>query len=419
MSDYDTAQKRIVVLLVDDQSLIGEAVRKMVGTEKDMEFHFCQDPRQAINIANRICPTVILQDLIMPEIDGLTLVRYFRANKATRDVPLIVLSSKEEAHVKAKAFAMGANDYLVKLPDTLEVIARIRYHSNGYINLLKRDEAEKELIKAKDAAERARLELEELNNQLSESISHAESANRAKSTFLANMSHELRTPLNAIIGYSEMLIEEAEELEPQEFVPDLQKIHTAAHHLLALISDILDLSKIEAGRMELCIEEFDILTLIEDVTSTILPLAEKKSNSLLVHCGADLGMMRSDQRKVRQSLYNLLSNACKFTENGTIALSINRSEETDGSAWLNFRVSDTGIGMTPEQAAKLFHAFTQADASTTRKYGGTGLGLAITKRFCHMMGGDVSIESQPGQGTVFTIRLPRAAAGQTESDRDK
>jgi PAS domain S-box-containing protein len=233
----------------------------------------------------------------------------------------------------------------------------------------------------------------------------AEEATRVKSDFLAKMSHELRTPLNAIIGYSEMLQEEAEDLGQENFVTDLQKIHGAGRHLLGLINDILDLSKIEAGKMGLYLENFDIAPMIQDVVATISPLVEKNANTLEVHCADDLGAMRADLTKVRQGLFNLLSNACKFAERGIITLGANR-EMVDGAAWIKFRVSDTGIGMTAEQMGNLFEAFSQAEASTTRKYGGTGLGLAISKIFCQMMGGDVTVESALGQGSTFTILLP-------------
>ena len=233
----------------------------------------------------------------------------------------------------------------------------------------------------------------------------AEDADRAKSQFLANMSHELRTPLNAIIGYSEMLQEEAEDLGQEEFTPDLQKINTAGKHLLTLLNDILDLSKIEAGKMDLYIETFDLAAMLRDVETTIQLLVEKNANTLVVHRSDHLGDMRADLTKVRQNLFNLLSNACKFTQQGTISLDVTR-EVMDGLEWVRFRVSDTGIGMTPEQMAKLFQPFTQADASTTRQYGGTGLGLAITKRFCQMMGGDIALESELGKGSTFCITLP-------------
>jgi signal transduction histidine kinase/DNA-binding response OmpR family regulator/HAMP domain-containing protein len=234
----------------------------------------------------------------------------------------------------------------------------------------------------------------------------AEAASRAKSTFLANMSHELRTPLNAIIGYSEMLAEDFEDEEGLEgFVPDLQKIRAAGRHLLALINDVLDLSKIEAGKMELYLETFEVSRLIEDVVSTVQPLVEQNANTLVVHRADDLGTMHADLTKVRQGLFNLLSNAAKFTEGGTITLDVAR-ETVGGADWVAFSVSDTGIGMTPEQMEKLFQTFSQAEASTARKYGGTGLGLAVTRHFCQMMGGDISVESEHGVGSTFTIRLP-------------
>jgi PAS domain S-box-containing protein len=237
----------------------------------------------------------------------------------------------------------------------------------------------------------------------------AEAASRAKSAFLANMSHELRTPLNAIIGYSELLEETAADNGHDDYRSDLQKVQSAGKHLLVLINDVLDLSKIEAGRMEVALDEFDVAPAIEDLAGTILPLAEKNHNvlHLCVHDG--VGTMRSDLMKVRQVLFNLLSNACKFTDHGTITLDARR-HALDGRDWIAFRVSDSGIGIAAEQAQRLFQDFTQADASTTRRYGGTGLGLAISRRFCQMLGGSIDLASTPGQGTTFTVRLPADAA---------
>ncbi|MEG4810800.1 response regulator [Microcoleus sp. F8-D3] len=258
---------------------------------------------------------------------------------------------------------------------------------------------------------------------LQSALEAAESANRAKSTFLANMSHELRTPLNAIIGYSEMLQEEAEELGEEAFVPDLEKICSAGKHLLSMIDDILDISKIEAGRMDLYLETFDIHTLIESAVATARPLVEKNGNTLEVYCPDNLDTMHADMTKVRQVLLNLLSNAAKFTQNGRIAIGVerikneplrmkNQAESSQilisNSEFLSFRVADTGIGMTKEQLQRVFQPFTQADASTTRKYGGTGLGLAISQRFCHMMGGSIEASSTSGEGSTFTVLLPSA-----------
>ncbi len=231
-------------------------------------------------------------------------------------------------------------------------------------------------------------------------------ASQHKSQFLANMSHELRTPLNAIIGVTEMLLEDAHDLEREDEVEPLDRVLRAARHLLALINDILDLSKIEAGRMELHLESFPLAPLIEDVVKTIEPLAAKNGNRVVVDCDGEIGTIHADQTRFRQALLNLMSNATKFTDNGTVTIAA-RPERIDGRDAIAIAVTDTGIGMTAEQMGRLFQEFSQADASTTRKYGGTGLGLAISRHFCRMMGGDIAVASKPGEGSTFTIRLPR------------
>jgi len=259
------------------------------------------------------------------------------------------------------------------------------------------------VLAMEDVTERRRAE-----EEIAKAKETAETANRTKSLFLANMSHELRTPLNAILGYSEMLQEEVVERQlVGEFGADLEKINGAGKHLLTLINDILDLSKIEAGKMELYLESFDLTAMIDDVASTIRPMVEKTANTLHIRRAPDLGAMHADQIKVRQALFNLLSNAVKFTHQGNITLEAGR-QRMDGIEWIVFRVTDTGIGLSPEQIVKLFQDFTQADASTTRKFGGTGLGLVLTRRFCQMMGGDVTVRSVSGEGSVFTIKLPAA-----------
>ena len=249
------------------------------------------------------------------------------------------------------------------------------------------------------AIENVRLfdEIQDKSRQLAEASQH-------KSQFLANMSHELRTPLNAIIGVTEMLREDAEAAK-QDTEP-LDRVLGAGRHLLALINDILDLSKIEAGRMELQLEPFALAPLIANVVKTIEPLAVKNGNQVAVQCDGEIGTMHADQMRLRQALLNLMSNANKFTEKGTITIAARQGQE-NGHDWIVLAVADTGIGMTAEQMARLFQEFSQADASTTRKYGGTGLGLAISKRFCQMMGGDITVESEPGRGSTFSIRLPR------------
>ncbi|MBI3416254.1 MAG: hypothetical protein HY043_13250 [Verrucomicrobia bacterium] len=283
-----------------------------------------------------------------------------------------------------------------------------------------------QLESAHKSAEEAKLAAEEAK-------AIADSANAAKSQFLANMSHELRTPLNAIIGYSEMVQEELEDMGDKVLIPDVQKIHSAAKHQLGLINDILDLSKVEAGKMTLHVEEFDVAKLVREVEAMVQPLITKNANKLEVNCASDLGTMKADQTKVRQVLFNLISNAAKFTEKGTIRLSVGQAsrlshlpdgaskasgasagpestnevrDRRDACPTLEFIISDTGIGMTPEQLGKLFQAFTQADSSTSKKYGGTGLGLALSRKFCQMMGGELTVASQFGEGSTFTVTLP-------------
>jgi signal transduction histidine kinase/DNA-binding response OmpR family regulator len=299
--------------------------------------------------------------------------------------------------LKTGVDAIGKGNLGYRIPVwTRDELGRLAHTFNDMAGRL--DSAHAELTKAND-------ELHQRQRELQKHMEAAESANKAKSQFLANMSHELRTPMNAIIGYSEMLTEEAEDLGQDTFIPDLQKINIAGKHLLLLINDILDLSKIEAGKMDLYLETFNIGTLIQEICMTFQSMLSKNSNELVSDVPPDLGVMHADATKVRQILYNLLSNACKFTKAGSI-LVLARRTNARGREYVEFQVKDTGIGMTPEQTAKIFDAFTQADSSTTRKYGGTGLGLAITRRFCEMMGGDIGVASSPGEGTIFTVHIP-------------
>jgi PAS domain S-box-containing protein len=283
--------------------------------------------------------------------------------------------------------------------------------SEQYVNIYiqditQRKQAEEELLKHQEHLEAM---VRERTEDLAIARDEALSANRAKSFFLANMSHELRTPLNAIIGYSEMLIEDAEADSQKTSVGDLQQIHKAGKHLLKLISDILDLSKIEAGHLKLNMERIDIAELVDEIRSTVLPLMQANENEFIVDC-PPLGEMDADSTRLRQILLNLLSNAAKFTRDGQVLLVVNQLTEDGG--WIQFIVKDSGIGLSEEQMASIFEPFTQADESIPSRFGGTGLGLAIARQFCRLMGGDITVSSQPGKGSSFTVCLPTNSSSQ-------
>jgi PAS domain S-box-containing protein len=301
--------------------------------------------------------------------------------------------SKELAGI-INGISSERKEFHFKRPDGAEayvIVSRVGLDYRGeraiiasFVDIHDRVQAELELRQAKEAAE---------------------SASRVKSSFLANMSHELRTPLNAIIGYSEILLEDATDRGDKASVGDLEKIQGAGKHLLGLINDILDLSKIEAGRMDVYLEHVFLKRLIDEVKTIVEPMMKKNGNRLAIDCPQDIGSLQTDLTKLKQSIINLLSNAAKFTKDGTVTLRL-AHETRDGVPWIKFEVADSGIGMTDEQMGRLFQAFTQADSSTTRNFGGTGLGLTITRHFCAMLGGSIVVKSKPGQGSTFTILLP-------------
>jgi len=411
----------VMVLLVDDQAMVSEAIRRALANEPDIDFHYCADAREAMSTATHIKPTVILQDLIMPGIDGLTLVSQFRANPATREIPIIVLSTNENPQIKGQAFAMGANDYLVKLPDRIELIARLRYHSRAYLNQLQRDAAYHALRESQQQLMENNTELTGLNQRLEE-------ATLAKSEFLANMSHEIRTPMNGVIGMVSLLLDTELTDEQREYV---EATRSSADALLTIINDILDFSKIEAGKLELEHHPFELHTCIEEALDLLAPsAAEKKLDLAYTVDDAIPKILVSDVTRLRQILVNLIGNAVKFTIQGEVVVEVTAAahghraiepgheHDTDlihhPEQWLlHFAVRDTGIGIPLERQHRLFKSFQQVDASTTRHYGGTGLGLAICKRLVELLGGRIWVESDTAKGATFHFTIATKAAAAT------
>jgi signal transduction histidine kinase/DNA-binding response OmpR family regulator len=387
-----------------------------------------------------VLTTIVTHAVQLSKTEGGTIYEFDEAEqvfvpRANYGISDELIEALHESHIRAGDTAVGeaaATRAAVQIPELrgqagyrlFDVLDRAGFRALLAVPLLREDRVIGALVvRRKTAGEFSRDTVELLqtfatqsalaiqNARLFEEIQEQgralQLASQHKSQFLANMSHELRTPMNAIIGVSEMLLEDARELGQADLVEPLERILRAGKHLLTLINDILDLSKIEAGKMDLHLEAFPIVSLVEDVAATIRPLAEKNGNRLTVECPLDIGTMRADPTRVRQALLNLTSNAAKFTQHGVISIVAARGRRDDVD-WITVTVADTGIGMTPEQVGKLFQDFTQADASTTRRYGGTGLGLAISRRFCRLMGGDITVTSVSGRGSTFTMSLPAA-----------
>jgi signal transduction histidine kinase len=366
------------ILVVDDEVdfelLINQQFRRQIRAGQ-YTFSFARNGEQALSVLKTDAGfDLMLLDINMPVMDGLTLLARLRELQAP--VRAIIVSAYSDMRNIRTAMNRGAFDFVTKPIDMADLEATMRKTLDEIGKL-------REIERRRLAAERAR-----------SNLSH----------FLASMSHELRTPLNVIIGLTEMMLSNAARFGTEKAQEPLQRVHRAGNHLLGLINEVLDLSKIEAGKLELNPQTVQLVPLINDVIGTAGQLAEQNKNRLVVDAQEDLGVLTMDPMRLRQILLNLLSNACKFTKAGEVKLAARKV--SNGSSFVEFAVSDNGIGMTPKQQAKLFEEFTQADATTAQRFGGTGLGLAITRKLARMMGGDVTVRSEPGKGSVFTVRLP-------------
>jgi signal transduction histidine kinase len=374
------------ILVADDEpdleTLIQQKFRHQIRAGA-VSFVFVRDGIEALSVleANQDVDLVVT-DINMPRMDGLTLLEKLQQIEGNLST-IIVSAYGDMANIRT-AMNRGAFDFLTKPIDFLDFESTIA-KTIRHVEVLR---------------EARRREAE--NQQL-------EAASHNKSQFLADMSHELRTPLNAIIGLTEMMVSNAARFGTEKALEPLRRVNAAGTHLLSLINEVLDLSKIEAGKLELNPEPVNLARVIDEVIGTAGQLAEKNQNRLIVEAQDNLGAFTADPLRLKQILLNLLSNACKFTKEGDVALRVRKV--ADGRDWVELAVADTGIGLTAEQQAKLFQEFTQADSLTARRYGGTGLGLALSRKLARMMGGDVTVASEPGKGSVFTVRLPVGVAG--------
>jgi two-component system, sensor histidine kinase len=430
------ANPRVVLLLVDGQESIAEAVRQAVADEPDFDFHFCPEAGEAIAIAEKIRPTVIVQELVFSEVDGLELMRNFRLSHVTKTTPIIALSVDDAPETKSEAFAAGASDYLVKLPDRIELLARIRYHSAAHTTQLERDEAIRALRESQQQLMASNTSLLSLNQRL-------EDATKAKSEFLAMMSHEVRTPLNGVLGFSDLLLSSHLSPEQRSYA---ETISTSGRTLLIVLNDILDFSKIEAGKLELESEVFDLRRCFRSMCELFEPRARALETEISYRVDPDLpARVVGDEIRLQQVLGNLISNAVKFTTGGRIMVTAQPGtpqelDERRGPAGdpsldktgllIRVTVRDTGSGVSQDKQDLLFRTFSQLSVSQARTHGGTGLGLAISRKLTQLMGGEIWFEQPDGPGSEFSfivrlVEVPpdgapgsRATIETAESDPD-
>ncbi len=402
------------ILVVDDIA----ANRNLLGATlepKGYEVLLAPNGAAALKVAARSRPNLILMDVNMPEMDGYEACRQLKGMPGLAEIPVIFITANDDPESLVKGFQAGGVDYITKPFKEQEVLMRVETHVK--IHTLTRA---LETSNAELAAKNSELQLEVQRRKQAED--KANDANEAKSRFLSFISHEMRSPLNAIIGFSEELVDALASDALAQSREDATRVRSAGGHLLGLINNLLDLSKIEAGKMPLTIEEFALVPLVTELSKDMEPLVRRNGNRLSVQANGEIGTVRADSTKLKQVLMNLISNAGKFTKNGTIRLEIEKTSNIERSTsnvegadeCFTIRVSDSGIGMTGDQMQRLFQPYQQATDSTARQFGGTGLGLAISRQFCQLMGGDLTVASESGKGSTFTVRLPVKVLADTQ-----